>query len=100
MSGEMGRSLLISIAIALVSVGVGFGIIRVLFNKISGSNSSLDQNEKAELGRDVAAYKKGRDVVGKVLGLISLALVAYVVYRIAGVIPGVLSALQAGRPNR
>lgn len=96
----MGRSLLISIAIAVVSVGVGFWAIRVLFNKISGSNSTLDQNEKAELGRDVAAYNKGRDVVGKALGLISLALVAYVVYRIAGVVPGVLSALQAGRANR
>jgi hypothetical protein len=96
----MARSLLISIAIAVVSVGLGLGIIRVLFNRISGSNSSLDQDDKAELGRDVAAYKKGRDVVGKVLGLISLGLVAYVVYRIAGVVPGVLSALQAGSANR
>jgi exosortase/archaeosortase len=100
MSGEMGRSLLISIAVAVVSVALGFGIIRLVFSKISGSNSSLDQSEKAELGRDVAAYKKGRDVVGKVLGLISLVLVAYVVYRIAGVVPGVLSALQAPRANR
>jgi hypothetical protein len=96
----MGRSLLISIAIAVVSIGLGLGALHMLFNKVTGPNSSIDQNEKAELEQDVAAYKKGRDVVGKALGLISLALVAYVVYRIVGVVPGVLSALQAGRANR
>ena len=92
----MARNLLISIAIALVTVGVGLGIIHALFNKITGSNSSADQSEKVELERDVAAYKKGRDVAGKVLGLISLALVAYVLYRIIGVVPGVLRALSRG----
>lgn len=94
--------LLSNIASAAVAILIGAPLIHVLFDQVSNQFSQglndptklpIDPSERAELQTDVAAYKQERQVVGNALGLIGIAIVGFVLYRIIGVVPIVLSAL-------
>jgi hypothetical protein len=79
-----GGLLLGSVLGAAVAVGLGASIIHLLFERFAAGHRS-----------DIALSKRGRNVVGRALDLIAIALGGYVLYRIIGVVLDVLSAITA-----
>ncbi len=97
---QVSSNLLISILTLGASVLLAVVAIHLLFGNAARNQGSIftalgpiDPGEKAEFDTDVTVYEKVRKVVGDVLTVIGLAITAYVLYRIVGVVPIVLSAL-------
>lgn len=95
---QVTSTLLLSIVSAGVSIGLAVIAIHVLFGRMANPDvftmlGPIDAPEKTEFDRDVTIYEKVRAIVGDGLTVIGLALVAYILYRIIGVVPIVLTAL-------
>jgi hypothetical protein len=96
---QVTSNLLLSIGSVAVCVVLAVVAIHVLFSQLPDAGGiftmlgPIDAPEKADFDRDVSTYEKVRTVIGDVLTLIGLALVAYILYRIIGVVPIVLTAV-------